>query len=350
MAIPEEQRIVSLDARVPQYSQYGEDELSLVDLFLVLERHKRLIAVVFAAITLLGVLYAVVRTPSYVYTSSIQLGRGVAGLLESPAVVAARLNESHIPHVRYEAAERGENVPAIHAEAPKDGDIVVLRSNGAASAGARHDEAHRLVIERLVMDQEGALNAARRNLQYEATRTGARMQRLQTEHQLFGERMARLVEQESALRRDLQEVREAIVAAEQRRESLAARNESQATAALVFVDGELSRMRERQRQLNDELQSGLAMRRDAVLTAELDNLALQADVQEKLGELEMKQQLLRPSAAMTPTIRATEPGGPGTGVIVAASLVLGLAAGVFLAFIAEFLARTRERRQIGEKV
>lgn len=350
MAIPEEQRIVPLGTRVPQYSPIGDDELSLVDLFLVLERRKRLLAAVFAVIALLGVLYAVMRTPSYGYTSSIQIGRGMSGLLESPAAVAGKLNESYIPYVRYEAASGGGDVPTIRAEAPKDSEIVVLRSSGPAADQARHDEAHRLVIEQLVSDQEGALSVARRNLQAEVSRVNTRYQRLRAEYALIGERMARLGEREAELRKALESLRDAIAVAEQRREDLAQRNDQQAMSVLLFVDGDLSRMRERAQQLSQELHIAVAAERDAIKKAELDNLALQAEAQEKLGELDSKQQLLRPSAAMTPTVRSTEPGGPGKGVIVAAALVLGLAAGVFLAFIAEFLARTRERRQIGDEV
>jgi hypothetical protein len=347
MAIPEDQRITPLATRVPQYAHYADDEVSLVDLFLVLERRKRLIAAVFAVVTLLGLLYAVLRTPEYVYTSSIQIGRGVSGLLDSPAAVAAKLNESFIPHVRYEAASGGDKVPRIRAEAPKGSDIVVLRSSGTANERAQQEEAHRLVIDQLVKDQEGALNVARRNLQAETSRVNARIQRLQAENALIGERMARLVEREASLRSGLEELRNAIAVAEKRRESLTQRNDSQAAPVLMFAESDLSRMREREQQLTDELHVGLAAERDAIKNAELNNLALVAEAQEKLGEIEAKQQLTRASAAMTPTVRSTEPSGPGAGVIVAASLLLGLAAGVFLAFIVEFVTRAQERRQTG---
>lgn len=348
MTIPEDQRIAPLGARVPQYVSPGEDELSLVDLFLVLERRKRLIGAVFLVVTLLAALYALLRTPSYVYTSSVQIGRSATGLIETPATVAAKLNESHIPYVRHEAAERGEQAPMIRAEAPKDSDIIVLRSSGAFEDAERQTEFHRLVVERLTRDQEAALNAARRNLLAETGRFNGRMQRLQAERELLGERSARLVEQELVLRRELDETRGAIAAAQEAREGLVARSDSQAAAALLFADGELSRMREREQQLSEELMSGIALRRDAIRSAEIENLALQTEVQEKLGELETRQQMLRPTAAMTPAIRLTEPSGPGAGVIVAAGLVLGLGAGVFLAFIAEFAARTRERLKEAE--
>jgi hypothetical protein len=346
MAIPEDQRIVPLANRLPQY----EDELSLVDLFLVLERRKHLIAAVFAVIALAGILYAAIRTPSHEYTSSIQLGRGVSGLLESPAVVVAKLNESHIPYVRYEAAEHGMELPRLVAQAPKDGDIIILRSSGPAADAPQHEEAHRLVIERLVRDQADLLEAARRSFQAEANRIISRVERLRAENELIAERKARLTEQESALRRSLEELREEIAAAERKRDGLARRSDAQSMATLVFVDGELSRLRERQQQTMQELHTGIALAREAVRTAELDNLAQQAEAQEKLGELESRQQLLRASAAMTPTIRAAETSGPGAAVMVVISLMLGLGAGIFLAFLAEFLARARERRQSGGKI
>lgn len=350
MTIPEEQRIAPLGTRVPQYVSHTEDELSLVDLFLVLERHKRLIGAVFLLVTLLAALYAVLRTPSYVYTSSVQIGRSMTGLIETPAVVAAKLNESYIPYVRHEAAERGELAPRIRAEAPKDGDIVVLRSTGSLDAAEMHDALHRLVVERLARDQEAALNVARRNLQAEAGRLNGRFQRLQAERELLGERFERLGEQEGVLQRNLDELRKAITETQASRERLVARGDSQAGAALLFADGELARMREREQQLGEDLMSGIALRRDGIRSAEIENLSLQTEVQEKLGELETRQQMLRPTAAMTPTIRLAEPTGPGPGVIVAAGLVLGLAAGVFLAFIAEFAARTRERLKEAESL
>ncbi len=102
----DQQPLAIQDPRLlPAY--YQEDEISLVDLWLVLAKRKRLIAAVAGTIAVAGLLYALLMPRAYTYTTSIEIARDGDKLLESPQTVLAKLQESYIPLVLTEHAGTG---------------------------------------------------------------------------------------------------------------------------------------------------------------------------------------------------------------------------------------------------
>ena len=79
---------------IPQYV-YPEDEISLIDLWLVIVKHKKIFWMVFAAVVAVGLFAALVMPKKYSVFSTISIGKTMqndqAVLLESPETVKAKL-------------------------------------------------------------------------------------------------------------------------------------------------------------------------------------------------------------------------------------------------------------------
>ncbi len=94
-------------------SPYAEDEISLIDLWLVLVRRRLILGATLLACILAGLWFAFLQPPSYAFTTVIQIGRVVElrglgetvarvtpnGPLELSETVVAKLNEGYIPKV-----------------------------------------------------------------------------------------------------------------------------------------------------------------------------------------------------------------------------------------------------------
>ncbi len=117
---------------------HGEDEISLIDLYLVLDRHKKSMAMIIAAVLLLGVFYAMSKPQVFNYSLSAQTGKvyvatvqgSVLEPIEPVEMVLSKITETYIPIVvgEYAAQNPSEPVPDIKARVPKGSDIIILES------------------------------------------------------------------------------------------------------------------------------------------------------------------------------------------------------------------------------
>ena len=116
---------------IPQYV-YPEDEISLIDLWLIIVKHKKIFLYVFSAIVLIGLIAALVMPKKYSITSTIGIGQTVQDerviLLESPETVKAKLENALVPEIlsRYEDDEI--RLQEFAVSIPKNSDLVVLQT------------------------------------------------------------------------------------------------------------------------------------------------------------------------------------------------------------------------------
>ncbi|HED33409.1 MAG TPA: hypothetical protein ENJ08_04210 [Gammaproteobacteria bacterium] len=117
---------------------HGEDEISLIDLYLVLDRHKKSMAMIIAAVLLMGVFYAMSKPRVFNYSLSAQIGKvyvataqgSVLEPIEPVEMVLSKITETYIPIVvsEYVAQNPDASVPEIKARIPKGSDIIILES------------------------------------------------------------------------------------------------------------------------------------------------------------------------------------------------------------------------------
>lgn len=174
------------------YLRYPEDqdEISLIDLWLILARHKRMMAVIAAATTVAGVAMALWSPANYEYLTSIQIGQTIRSTdkgaqvqpLETPETVLAELENGYIPRAinEYRNAHSADGRRyTITASVPKDSDLIVLKSTGSADEQSIYGGLHRAVVASVTAGQDQQLSNTRKALNVELQRARIRLQQLQ---------------------------------------------------------------------------------------------------------------------------------------------------------------------------
>lgn len=116
------------------------DEIDLVDVWLVITRHFRLFLSVTLIVLVAGLILAFLHTPSYDYSVTVQIGgirnRSAFDLVEKPESVVAALQDGIIPTVlaKYERAHPGSGFATLKIDVtnPPKSDVVVLKAKGTA--------------------------------------------------------------------------------------------------------------------------------------------------------------------------------------------------------------------------
>jgi len=121
---------------------YTDDELSLIDLAMVLTRRKTMIAIIFIALIALGVALALFTPRTYTYSATIEIGSqfisGSSKPFESPYALAAKLQYSYILQVLIEhkqSSPNDKNRYQIKASVPEGSNIILLETKGTEDQG-----------------------------------------------------------------------------------------------------------------------------------------------------------------------------------------------------------------------
>ncbi|MCW8956489.1 MAG: Wzz/FepE/Etk N-terminal domain-containing protein [Gammaproteobacteria bacterium] len=155
--------------REPVFRQpYPDDEIDLVDLWLVLIRHKTVIAVIACLVLLAGSLFALSMPTKFNYSTSIQIGavvemdsgRNHFVFIEEPETVLAKINETYIPYAlnRYSNENPDSLIqPDIKARIPKKSSLIVLEARGEEKYEAIYQTLLKAVAEMVVEDHQPSM-------------------------------------------------------------------------------------------------------------------------------------------------------------------------------------------------
>lgn len=145
------------------------DEISLVDVWLVLMRRKFIIAAIVLVSVALGFVYAVFTPHSYAYTTIIEIGTdGQNKLIEPLETARAKVVDGYIAQVLQEHLKKSPDDGAryeIKAEVPKNSQVLVLRSKGTADKEPVYAALHAVVVDRLRSDHLRIQSVSRRELE-----------------------------------------------------------------------------------------------------------------------------------------------------------------------------------------
>ena len=103
---------------------YREDEISLVDLWRVLVKHKKRVFLVWLLISLAGVIAAVLMPERYAYTTLVEIGRltaetGKDNLVETADEARVRLIAGIIPVIERRFLGEGKDAYGINVKVPE---------------------------------------------------------------------------------------------------------------------------------------------------------------------------------------------------------------------------------------
>jgi capsular polysaccharide biosynthesis protein len=123
--------------RIQEYRHYPDDEISVVDIALVLYRHRWLMLGIFILCVAVAVGYGLTKARTYEYTTAISIGVTDDNKpIESPEMVKNRLDSAYIPRaLRAIALERGVEQDSVRYKVdttvPKNTDFVVISIKAA---------------------------------------------------------------------------------------------------------------------------------------------------------------------------------------------------------------------------
>lgn len=338
----------------PVYNQtlpdhYDEDEINLVDLWLVLVKRKLILAGVVVASAVAALLYVVVVPPSYQYSTSIEIGTHLNGVelsvVDSPETVLAKVKESYIPLAQqnyFDQHPERESVVKIGARVPKNSKIIVLSSKGADADGDIHKALQQSVVDRLKKDHGRIVDVLRKETEILQHKAVAKLEELKDANELIMARGKRLNNFAALLTKQAEEARKDLLQVKNNRQKSVkeATNEAKAMT-LLMLDSEIRNYRELLAEIDERLHIETADTQDAIKKELADNQRAQKAQQDNIAKLEIQLVNLHETSALQPPMRSLEPVGPGKTLIILLSLVLGLMLGVFAAFFAEFLSKVR---------
>lgn len=342
------------DQILPVFPSHSpEDEINLIDLWLVLEKRKLVLAGVVIACVLAGLLYAVVVPPSYQYSTSIEIGTRLNGteitVVESPQTILAKVKESYIPLAQQNYLDQHselKSVTNIDARVPKGSQIIVLSSKGSEDEGDIHKVLQQTVVDRLKNDHGRIIDVLRKDVEILQHKAVAKLEELKDAAILLAANKKRLDDTSKLLSKQAAKVRQDLARAENNQQRAVKEATGEAKAmTLLMLDSQIQRQRNHLAQLDERLQVKLIDSHDRLTKSVADNRRAQANQQDTISKLEIELENLRGTRALFPPMRSPEPSGPGKTLIVLLSLVLGLTLGLFAVFFVEFISTVRTKTQ-----
>lgn len=352
--------------RQPDSADYADDEISLLDLWIVLRRRRFWIGGILLASVLLSGIYAVIHEPTYDFRSAVQLGSyrdddGEQVFLESRASFIDKLREAYIPDARQALANGDEDTPPeVAVSNEEDSTVFVLRTTSPLEQNDRIRALHERIVQSVLDahgdrmavvlgDRRAAVREARVRVDYlddervrrarlrgpearfaeaerdvEAVETDyaedrdeltdqireseRRLEGLSAERSIIQAHLARLDERADLLERQAENLRPL---AEALTQDMGAEAEGADLAALLLASAQAAEVQHRLDQLEEELLLGLSERRDELTDRLQDNRLSQREVEEGLGRLEARRERLeeryeRELAAAEDRVRTAE--------------------------------------------
>jgi len=336
----------------PSYAP--DDEISLIDLWLVLVRRKWWVIGVAVAVTGLSLVYAAMQTDVYEYRQAVEIGSRIVDgenrLIEEPSSVAANLNEGVIPSATYDWISqnpKAQGVPSIEASAPQGARVVILKSEGAADRQEAIIELMENVSGRLVNDHRRVTETVSKEIAAELTPLENDIEGFKDERERLRSRIERLDERESLLEGEITDLQNLMTDTEVRQgqasESITGAAEAM---TLLTLSSEARQTRQRIAELRKQLRVDLANTRDRLEGSIADQSRRLESARAEIGAKQSQLENLSKTQVVSPPRRSRDPVNSSTSLIVALGGVLGLMLGLFSALFAQFVSRAKEEASL----
>lgn len=136
-----------------QSREYADDEISLVDLFLVLNRRKWLVVTAFLLGIAIAFGYSLMQKDAvqYSYTTPLEIGTMLVSgeVIEADSVenLQAKIEQAYIPQLESQLNEK----VSISISSPRGSNLIILQSTASAAQLDKYAELHRKLLK-LIQD------------------------------------------------------------------------------------------------------------------------------------------------------------------------------------------------------
>ncbi|MGH8283455.1 MAG: Wzz/FepE/Etk N-terminal domain-containing protein [Gammaproteobacteria bacterium] len=327
----------NLSSITPAITAPSTSEIDLVDLGIVFWRRRWLMLAVFAVFVILTIIATVLKTPSYEYTTTLQLGSAVSPgsgsvvPLMSAQTVAQTIQDAYIPSAMYQyisenhLGSTGLRALKITATGAASGSNVVLRCRVKETRGPACVAMQKIAAAAFISNNSQFVTAARNqltSLQSQAKVFEVQMDKLNTSAALYQQ-------QEQDLERQITRMQQAGLQA--------ARGATSGSAALsnLILNTEVQRAMDSLSSVRQQLEVQIPQQK-ALLAKQLDDNRSAQQLQEQAIAQGYAQ-------VLNPGLRSLQPVGLSRAAVLALGIVLSIILAAIAAFIATYVGQVRTR-------
>ncbi|MGZ8189886.1 MAG: Wzz/FepE/Etk N-terminal domain-containing protein [Methylococcaceae bacterium] len=332
--------------------QQEEDEISLVDIWLILIKQKKIIFRVLLAFVVLGSLYALLKPEIYTFSTTVQVGTLISGdkeaAIESADNALTKIKSAYIPFIlsqHYDQHPENKDQYKIEASVPKGSEMIVIESKGRESEEPVFKQLIKTIVEKLITDHAGIIDVKIRNMEVSIARAENVLAGSKDSAKLITANVQRLKQTDELLRRQLGEKKVFLANLVKNRSNIQ-NNSASGAMNILLIDSEIQRYQKLIDDLEKHLIIDLSQQQAELEKAGADNLREQSDQQNNIDQLKNQLANISYTKAIIPVMKSIEPIGIGKAAIIVIATVLGFFAGIFAAFFMVFVDKVKKEADV----
>ena len=345
---------MSHSKQLPQefvYTQCNENEISLVDLWLVIRKRKKIIYYSVIFFTLMSLLFALTKADKYQYKTTIEIGSKVVNggfkKIESPGTVLAKLNESYIPSVisEYVTANDPEhkNKYEIQARIPKNSEIIVLEAKGREDQESVYDQLLNQTVQKISQDHEHIIRLIQKNIDVEINGLSSQVLAQNDKVNFLESKLKRQDEIAKLIKQEIINTDVILKSAVKNKQKAIGEVKSESKAlTLMLLNSDIRKAQEKSAELKERLYVKVAERKDDLNKEIRDIKRAIVSVDDQQSSLILEKESVKETSALAKPIRSLYKVGMSQKIVVVVGVLLGLFVGLILVFSAEFSEKVRD--------
>jgi len=328
-----------------------EDEINLLDIWLIIVKRRFLLLFVLLLCFLAGVYVALTAPLMYTWSTAIEVGvgdydkTGVSRPVEAPSSVLAKLQQSYIPLETRKMINTGSGiveVPAVNANLDKNGNIIFLDIKGSDENKALYTSLLNSIVDKVKQDHRRLSSLKRKDLELSLVSSENSLIRLKDHEQLLMSQYKRLDKKQALLETRIVETRGLLSASTQTREKMLRGASTESKVLLLMrTDSELRAHRTLLASLEEQRQITLENTRETMQIKLTENRQQQLEKNASIDRDKIQLENLLETRAIIEPIRSIDPVGTSQKLIIVVSLVAGLFLAVLAVFLIEFFEKAR---------
>jgi len=328
----------------------ADDEISPIDLWLVLVKRKNVFFFIVLFSLLAGLFYAFSRPIVYEFSTSIEIGtQSVDGRsevpIESTQSVLAKLKEAYIPLVLASynaAAPEKTKIIEIESSVAKDSDIIRLSVVGHENNEEIYKSLLNQVVKKITTDHARVSSLVKNDLLLDAEQQENVGVQLANEFLLMQSQMKRLDKKEQLLNKRIKNLSDFVLSNEKLRLNASKRKGDQnTTLVLMMLDNELRSGRELLAELEDQSYLSLADEREKLRNKMSVNEKKQLENEQLVKKHKAQLTNMLETRAIVEPLKSSSPVGISNKLLLLFFGVAGFMSSLIAVFVVEFLEKVK---------
>ena len=330
---------------------HAEDEISLVDLWLVLVKRKNVFFSMLLISLVVGLLYVFIKPLSYEFSTSMEMGSRVDGVTIEPIQsMLAKLQHAYIPLVlsSYNASSPEElKIRDIKSSVAKSSNIIRLSIVGRENNEEIYKSLLNDVVEAITIDHKRVSSLVKNNLLLSIQKQENVSIQLVNEFTLMQSQMKRLDQKEILLNKRIESLSEFVRNNEELRLTASKSKTNQgSTLTLMMLDNELRSGRELLAKLEDQSYLSLVNDREVLRNKMSINEKKQLENEQLINKHKVQLSNILETRAIVEPLKSLEPVGMSKKLILILILVVGFMASLITVFVVEFLEKVKSSQLV----